>query len=395
MSRVSGQPAPSGTRGLVLLALVGFLVVGSVFANIALGFPGPWDPDRFQTYPDAVADWLVTRAAFDGFDPYRPVDDLAAEYAVPIGPLPDEAVHPRFPGAFLLQAPLLLVSWESVVAWMGAVNLLSLAASAWWVSRTWPEARLVALLMPFLVLTPLFLELMAHGGHVGVLVLLLTGTAVAIDRASGRWAGVTSAVLGTLRGFPLMLIPALARMRLWRPALVGSLAFLTINVAGLMILGLSPQSVVAGLRSGSSLFGTDVHNASLAGMLARLGVPFQAAAPIGLVAVLAVWAVALRRPSSHRQVVLVTVPAMLLASPLCWPSYALMLIPWFGLALADRRRPAASVVIIVAALGFTAWALAGVAVSGVVGFLIAVVAFVAASVTDRGARSVPAQASAR
>jgi hypothetical protein len=90
-----------------------FLGCGIWVARVVVDFPGSWDPDQFQTVPDAVADWLAVRAAFDGVDPYLELDRLGTIYGIEMDPLPPGAANPRFPGGILLLAPLLLVGVET------------------------------------------------------------------------------------------------------------------------------------------------------------------------------------------------------------------------------------------------------------------------------------------
>jgi hypothetical protein len=364
---------------LIALGLAAFVVIGAWFAHVTVGFPGTWNPDRFQTYPDAVADWLTTRAAFDRIDPYQPVDDLAAIYGVPVDPLPPEAIHPRFPGAFFVQAPMLAASWEAIVSWMTVVNLLSLAAVGWIVWR-WQGTSLLAWTLPVVILSPVFLELMAHGGHVGPLVLLLTGGWCLAATGHERAGGVLVGVMALLRGFPLLLLPALLLAGRRRAAVVGAGVFLGVNLIAMVALGIGAGDAWAGLTAASGLFGTDSHNASLAGLIAWLGVPFGAAAVAGLSVALAWWLWRVRGGGTLDELMVVTIPAMVLASPLSWPSYHLLFLPLAGVMAAMGRRRDVTIVGVAAGIGYVLWHTLGVAVSGLTS---AATNLTAAGVTSR------------
>lgn len=358
---------------MVVVGLTAFLLLGAAFAHVTVGFPGSWDPSRYQTLPDAASDWLTIRAAVDGTSPYLPVDELAARHDVPVDDLPDAAVHPRFPGALVLQLPLLAVSWSSVLSWMTVVNLVALVFVGWWLWR-WRGTRAVPLALPFLVLTPLFLELVGHGGHVGPLVLLLTAAWWLASEGNERSAGVAVGALATLRGFPLLLVPALwlagRRSAAWWSAGV----FLALNALGMAAFGLAPGEVASGLSAGAGLFGTDAHNASVAGLLQRFGMAYELAALLGLLGVLGWWAWSMRgRGRSLDRYVGITVPAMVLAAPLSWPSYHLLFLPVVAWWIAADRSRAAKLTAATAGGAYGAWHVAGTWISGGVSALVSAV----------------------
>lgn len=362
----------------MIAAITVFLLVGAGFAHVAVGFPGSWEPDRYQTVPDAVGDWVTTRAAVDGVDPYLPIDELASRYGIPVDDLPSTAVHPRLPGALLLQLPLLLSPWRTVVSWMTIANLFALALVGWWGWR-WRGEALVALGLPFLVLSPLFLELVGHAGYVGPMVVLLSGSWWLASRRIEWAAGLLVGALASLRAFPLLLLPAFWIAGRRRTAVWGSALFVLLNLAGMGVFDLGAADVTSGLTAGAGLFGTDAHNASLAGLLNHVGVPYPVGALVGLAVSLSWWAHAVAgRHGQLDDVLSVTVPAMLLASPLSWPSYHLFYLPVLARWLSGDRSKRAKVCVALTGLAYTVWHLAGVAVSGAVS-AIANVSFVGAS----------------
>lgn len=358
------RTSPGEGRGVVLLALAVFVVAGAGLAHVAVGFPDGWDPSRYQTLPDAAGDWLTTRASVDGVSPFLPVDELAARYDVPVDDLPPDAVHPRFPGALVLQLPLLMVSWSSVLSWMTAVNLLALALVGWWLWR-WRGVTSVAIGLPFLVLTPLFLELVAHGGHVGPLVLMLTGAWWLASKQYEVAAGLLVGGLAVLRGFPLLLLPALWLSGRRAAAWWGAAAFLALNGAGMLAFDLGLAEVVSGMALGTGLFGPDVHNASVPGLLSRTGLSWELAVPIGMIAALGGWAWSVRRGRRSLDSMLgVTVPAMLLASPLSWPSYHLLYLPVFAWWVAANQVRTAKAAATIFGGAYAGWHVAGTWLSG-------------------------------
>ena len=109
---------------------------------------------------DSTADWLVTTAAAEGDDPYSDLRGLAELYGVDyqiartdlLGPPP--YVHPRTPGALLLQTPMLLSTPQTVHRVMTAITALCLFYLLQ-VSRSFAgvSARWVAASVPFVGLS--------------------------------------------------------------------------------------------------------------------------------------------------------------------------------------------------------------------------------------------------
>jgi hypothetical protein len=87
--------------------------------------------------------------------------------------------------------------------------------------------------------------------------------------------------MALLRGFPLLLLPALWLAGRTTAAIAGASTFLGVNLIGMAAFGLGPADVWAGVTAGAELFGSDSHNASLAGILTRFGLPFGSAAVSG------------------------------------------------------------------------------------------------------------------
>lgn len=376
----------SGRTGAVILAIGGFAAIAIVRAVLVLGFPGEYDPERFQTVPDATADVLVTQEAWDGGNPYRPIDEIAADRGVPVDDLPDGAVHFRFPAAFLVQAPLLAVPPEHAPSVAVVVNLLTLSLTAWWV-WAWMGVPHIAYALPLLAITPMFLELLAHGPAVGMLTLLLTWTWWALSRDRSGQAAAGIGLLGVSRGFPLLLVPGAWMVGRRRAAWWSAGGFVVVDLVGMALLGVGPGDLLVASSDATAVFGPDVHNASLAGMLMRFGVGTSAAVIAGLVAVLLAWLLLQRNAGSVGATVELAVPAMLLASPLSWPTYHVLYLPWAASVLERGARRQMGAVAAVAASAYGLWWIRGPDVSGPMAFTVSVVALVVAVQRIRSERN--------
>jgi hypothetical protein len=382
-------PSRRPSRPVSLLALGMFGAFGVWVAILSVGFPDPWDPSRFQTVPDAAADWMAVRAAFDGVDPYLELDRLGTIYGIEVDPLPPGASNPRFPGGMLLLAPLLLVGVGNVTSLMTVVNLLTLGMSGWLLARWW--GTLVPLMvLPPLAVTPPFVELVAHGPHIGPMTLGLVVAWRAAQRQRQEVAGLVAGALALVRGFPLLLLAAFWRGGRLRASVVGLGAFVALNLAGMAWFGITPSQVVRALSASSAVFGTDAHNASMAGMLVRIGVDYQVAVVAGGGLVLLAWLGVLRLVRDLDGAMAVTVPAMLLASPLSWPTYQYLLLPVVAWLAARGRRRSLILLGGVAVAGWWWWVRSGVAVSGVATFLLYLGFGVVAAIAARRSPAVTA-----
>lgn len=286
--------------GVLLVVAFGVLV-----ARVGTGFPGAASLQPNGQLTDATRDWLSSRAAVDGV-PYAPLDVLAADY---LGVATDDGfVHPRSPGALLLQLPLVgvPVGWAwPIMVW---TVLLSAGVVAWAATRITGGRWWVVPLVGFgLLLSPAGLGSILVGSQ-GPLVAALVGLAWV---RPGRWSGVGLGVAATLKMFPLLLIPMLWANGRRRMAAVASTVFVGSNAVGLLLPGVTV--------GGSVKVMLDQPNT---------GVPWNLSPELPTVAVVAVGAglVWLSRRMSFSAVMSVGCVGMLVLSPVVWGHYLFVLV---------------------------------------------------------------------
>lgn len=288
--------------------------------------------------PDIVADWLVTRAAVDGADPYANPEELAARYGVEYRfrttPELDSAAvsHPRTPGALVVMTPLLLFPPERLNALAVAVTLVCIVLVVLLgldMARapSWLAVPIVLLALP----TPPTILALHHATQSGVVALLVTYGIWTTSRRDSAAGGLALGVATVLKVFPLLLLLPLALGRRRRAGLLfaGSVAALTL--AGFAFPEVGPAVALDALQTAGSNWITLSANGSLARVLTLAGVS-PAAAPllcgvtVGLVAV-AVVIVGARRGVRLEDQLLVTLAIALLWIPLSWIHYDLALYP--------------------------------------------------------------------
>lgn len=325
------RPGPSArtTRGAALLLLSAAVAIPSYLFGLRL-------PPAEG--PDIVADWLVTRAAIDGADPYANPEDLAARYGVEYHfrttPELDSATvsHPRTPGALVVMTPLLLLPPErlsalAVTATLICIVLVVLIGLDMAGAPPWLAVPIVLLALP---IPPTVLAI-HHATQSGVVALLVTYGIWTTSRSDSASGGVALGVATVLKVFPLLLLLpiALARRRRAALAFAGSAGGLT--AAGFAFPGVGPTSAFEALRTAGSNWITLSANGSLSRALALSGVSPEAAPllcgiAVGLVAVAAVAFAAWRGFGLENQLI-ATLPIALLWIPLSWIHYDLALFP--------------------------------------------------------------------
>ncbi|GEM_PF-6369104 len=306
---------------------------------------------------DVKKDWLVTRAAWSA-NAYDPLLELAkaenVEVVVHGSPDAGPAVHhPRTPGALLLMSPLGLLPFRALVAtWTGVavaflVPLIWLALaplrSQWW------KKLLVAAALAVSAPTLVTLRFSAQASLVATLVFV----ALWMSSRSPRVAGTALAIAGTLKVFPLLLlIPWVATRRrtvVWALGVVAAL-----NVAGVMLPGVSVASAWRVMASATSEYVIIPVNASVLGVAHALGLAFGASTVLPFV-VSAGLVVAVLVARSWR-IPMAWVVVGLLVIPLSWVSYDVVLFPAvasMAVTGVGRRH---------AAVALTVWVLMGVGV---------------------------------
>jgi hypothetical protein len=319
---------------VVLAALMGFLAVRA--SGLSDGIP-------FGA--DSIADWLVTRAFVEGVDPYLPVPELGQMLGVPwespnAGSNP---AHPRLPGAFLLQLPMLL-SNEEVASW-GVILLgaLGIVASLLMVARRQPVSAIAA--VGFLAMA--FLSQAAIWGFTFVSqALLLVGLMglVAWQPSSPRFAvlrGLAIGIAGTLRIFPMLLIIPYIRRRDWKTVGWALGSFGVVNVLPLLAQHVVLENALSAFRSSLGTWFEVYSNISLLAWIDRgIGLPEAAILPVQVLIIALGVLVCLKvKPGLERELGALAVLGVA-GFAISWPQYLLMALPFLLLVITRADTPA-------------------------------------------------------
>jgi hypothetical protein len=318
-------------RGRSVSIVVALLIVGALWSLTADG-PGDFRADEVA---DSTADWLVTRAALDGADPYSDVRDLAeaspTSYVVFRGKsMGDGAfVHPRPPGALLLQTPIVLLDPRLLHAVM-AMTITGALGVMLIVSQRLTNAPLWAVylgIVALVVARPTAVGVV-FGVQSGVIALLVLGGWMLNRGSDSALGGAAVGLAATLKLFPALLFLVLVRYRRYRAA--GSLVMvtLTLNLTGMWLFDIDLSDVRRGLDEAVTTWLPFNANASIGAALDWFGMATATAASTSwpLAAALAV-GVVLARPHEDLAYAMVLVLA-LLGSPLSWEHYDIALIPF-------------------------------------------------------------------
>lgn len=353
---MSGAHIPSDRRALPAL------LAGAVLLAVALAYVGLIGGEllrQAREWPTLHRDrdfpsyYLSARRLLRGEDFYQGLQGEAralglADYFI------DHAVTP--PTFVVVTAPLGWLSYPAAWGlWLG-LSLGALAASLWLLVRetrpALPLAGWVALGSVALLFPPLGFHLLYSHTELFVL-LLLTGAWVLLRRGKQLPAGLLLGLAGAIRLYPLFFLVLLVQRRAWK----GLLAALGSGLGLALLAGLaagpsSYQRYLETLRSdvpvlyplwgNTSLWGVVHKAAALWPALQRAGLlrdGLAAALSLGLLA-LTVGLVGLagRSPRSLDWGYGLYVPAVLLASPLAWIYYQVLLyLPLFLLLQIGRQ----------------------------------------------------------
>ncbi len=300
---------------------------------------------------DSQGDWLAVRATLDGLSPYTDIRELATRYGVDFefgyaGEDPDYAPAARTPGALFLLLPISLVEYDRVPVVMFWFNLVVITGVAIFVAATaWRTSPAIAALAPLLIILGRpAIQTFYWGSHS---TLLAVATALLVfhllhERLS-RAAGVGLGLATGLKLFPGILLVTLMAARRYRLVVWAAVTLVLANLAGVLILGISPRDALEALTSVASNAIPLEQNASLIGLFARLGVQ-ETWFTLLLISLgtLAAWSVGRLASDSSRDLVMATAVCAaigLLLSPLSWSHYGVLLYPFLAgcLAVSSRR----------------------------------------------------------
>jgi hypothetical protein len=304
------------------------------------------DPRPGEFGHDFAQEYLLARAALDGFDPYQAMGELSVRYGIS-GWEAATNPNPHAPPAGLLFLPLGLLQWTTAaVVWLRLQAVL-LVYAAWLLLRTvhWPVTVLSvpALTLLLLGLEPLKQDL--DTGNVTILLLaFLAGAQLALTRGRSGLGGALIGLAILVKPVPWPLLVVLAVRREGRAFLSACGAIAVGYLVAVAVY--RPERLLDYathvLPGNNTLFATSLWNVSLWTLGARLfdgvsgapGVAGLTALPLlpgvpgarivgALVAggaLLAAW-VWSRRAADLSQALTVLLCVMVLASPVTWDFY--------------------------------------------------------------------------
>jgi len=308
----------------------------------------------FLTGNDYAPDYISARAWLDGDDPYAQLSPFYEKYfgaddpAIPYARIQGRNPHP--PALILLQAPLSHAGFKTArTVWLVAM-LLAGAVGVWLVARELgfpPEIAaamsVVAMAMPVVGYDMRW----AQTNALLMLGLVLAWRALRRDR--DVQAGVLLGIVAALKVFPLLLLlPLLRRGRVRAVAsMLGS--SLALTAASSLVLGVSSLSdFLTSITSGNvKLWVAGPLNLSLPALPVRwlapelwrdasLPVPGTAAVIAGLLFIACVVGVSRARGGLTGDEFWGAVPWVLLAAPIAWPHYLVLLLPVGVLLICHR-----------------------------------------------------------
>lgn len=291
-------------------------------------------PDLSGASSDSTLDWLAVNAAVDGESPYQPIEDLAERYGVKLGDIGKSElgdavrVHPRPPGALLLLLPLLLVSPENLHTFSLIVNtvaavafLLSVAAAAS------IRAEWLLLAAPLFILSHPVISAFEFGSQSFVVAALVTIAVGLIRRTDSIPGGVSLGLAITLKLWPALLVILLLSRGHRRSAAAAVAVSGGLAVLASVAFRLTPLQVWDGVTSAGSTWVRFSGNGSLVGRFALMGVPVPTATALSVLLLVAIVLWVWDRRVDLDVALWGTVAIALLASPLSWDHYDVVLIP--------------------------------------------------------------------
>ncbi len=279
---------------------------------------------ELTSYRDFGSLWASGQAANDGLDPYDP-SPMTFRVRTPTGEQVAVNLNPPLSVLFLqatawFDPSFMFRFWQlgSALTYVAIVLLLTRLFPS---PDGWLRALLMLLWQPFwstLELGQIYIALMVP----------TTAALLLIDRhptAAGLCIGLLAALKPPFLLWPLLLLGA----RQWRPALVaiGASVGLSAVPAILGHLAWYEQWVEASRDTARTLLLTD--NLSWLSVLVRFGVPANIGLALIGVALLLLLVFVARQRMPARQVSAIALVAAILASPVAWVAYVVLLVPIF------------------------------------------------------------------
>lgn len=293
-------------------------VLGVVFLALAGAYLAATPDPTF----DLRADRLTALAAVHGADPYAPLSELTAAYDSDLG---WTHVHPRTPGALVLQAPLAALPEASLRLVSVAITAAAVVATTVIALRLqWVRPLVAAVVTVLFGVSSIAVEAVSVGAQSSVVALLLGVAWWRTRESDDPAAGLAVGVAVTLKLFPWLLLVLLLFKRR-RTALWAVASAAVFNGAGLLFPGVTLRGALEAVSSANLS-----ESAELNGSLTRLLGEWISAGPLTVVLALAgalLAVVIARTPWAMDRQWFGVLAIALASSPLIWRHYALVLIP--------------------------------------------------------------------
>jgi len=369
---------------------------------------------------DFVQDYVSARAWNDGEDPYGSVVALRERYVNEPGEIfPGITRNPHPPPRIAMFRPLAALPYRTArVIWF-CLGAMAIATAVTLVFRHVGVRRDWALAMGLASLALPAAQTELRLGHIGgLLLLLIVGTWVASRREKGLRAAMYLAVAGALAWFPLFLILPLIRWRQRSVAAIAALGtgilYVTVSIAmgrntiGRYLSTIGPDQAKAWIPDPQNISLTAVPLRWLRETFWRpeaLNLPHLAVALAVTIIALSVFA-ALTTPAKRSgDIFLASLPLMILASPISWPHYQLLLLP-FVIIVAKNHLPLAALartplilvsiaIVMIARLPFLVSVYPTSPLEGVLGWALPTYAILALAIAEWKVIAVPGDARPR
>jgi Glycosyltransferase family 87 len=347
-TRFSTPTAPAWLRlGKLILILV---FVAFAAHTVVISWSSPHNPRR--TVNDFTVDFVSARAFLDGGKPYADTNALARRYLSGTGvtqvPFGDQhARNPHPPAYILLVVPLARLPYSVARNVWLIVMTLSVAVAMGLVARTARGSIRIAVAVALctLALPPVSLELRIGESNALILLALVVGWRE-IRKGRQVWGGAALGVASAVKLYPLFLLIPLLRKRSNKAALaqLGTSGVITVATGFMFGLPTLLRVVTQVIPTNSRYWLAAPHNLSLVaipfrwltvtrwneGPMDAPLVAFLIALGLGL---LCVSAAARTRAGLSQDMYWAAIPWMLLATPLCWYQYTVLVLPLIYLVL--------------------------------------------------------------
>ena len=318
----------------VLAIILGLLAVGSRSTSL-----GAADLTR----NDFTLDYASAKALLHGNDPYDSMSHLVhylganAPYYEP-PEFDSRSVHPPFHIAIV--TPLTALPYRVArIIWLllmaGCSGLaVGMLIRTLGVSRRWSVVTGIGVLA-----LPIFQKDLVYGQSNGLLLLLLVLAWHGLKKDSQRVAGLSLGIAAAVKLFPVLMVVPLIRERRWRALgwMVGTAAVL--SAAGALAVGItaSREFIKPATSANFAFWRAAPMNLSLPGVAYRwltrsrwrpLGLNLPSVAAVLAFALIALCIVAMfKTPSRLSGRYWATMPLLLLATPLVWDNYLVLIAP--------------------------------------------------------------------